>query len=147
MGLPGGESQAVLPSGQGSPHPSWMLLFNTTCKAQRCPKLQTVSLPDEVHKGSWDETNGYSDRKRPLILRPTLLARPALATSNSHLLFMRRRSTYFALPLEFLSHWLLSSSLGPCSLSCAGCAHTSCDPWFCSYLEHVPVPSGPAPGH
>ena len=54
-------------------NPSWMLLFNTTNKTQKYPKLQTIPLLDEVNKSSWDETSGYSVWKRPLILGLTLL--------------------------------------------------------------------------
>lgn len=47
---------------------------------------------------------------------------------------------YFALRLEFVPLWLLSSCLGQLVLTVPV---AGCDEWLCSYLEHLPVPSGP----
>lgn len=122
-------------------NPSWMLLFNTTNKAQKCPKLQTVPPLDEVNKRSWAETSGYS----------------VWETSYSGL--------HPALDLSFLHLTVIGFlwDLGLPTLLCLWnfCPSDSCPPvwapsvyqlgphclypWFCSYLEHVPVPSSPAP--
>lgn len=67
-GFQEGESQTVFTLGEGDEcplfhsYPSWMLLSNTTHKAQMVP------LPQEVNKGSWDKTSGYSGWRNFLFL-------------------------------------------------------------------------------
>lgn len=98
-------------------NPSWMFSFNATNKDQKCPKLQTIPQLDEVNKSSWDKWNKWL-----LTLKETSYSgpHPALDLSFLHLtvtgFLMRFRITYFALPLKFLSLWLMSSSVGPFSL-------------------------------
>lgn len=127
-----------------TPHGSFYLILHIRPKWTLRSKCYPCLMRN---KGSWNETNGYSGWKRSLIPGPILLARPALLTFYSYLLFVRLKTTYFALLLELVSLWLLSSCLGPFRLLCADCACSGCDPWLCSYLEHVPFWSSPGLGY
>lgn len=90
-------------------------------------------------KGFWDETRGYWGWKRLLLPDPLcLLGLPfdfwqpfTLCKTYVHLLCSVTR---ICAPLA-------PSCLGQLVLTVPA---TGCDEWLCSYLEHVPVPSGPA---